>query len=231
MAEPVRAAMASLHNALREPAAGVAAARPVHVVANAYARAIVLPRLVAQLPGAPGAISLKVSDPSTAGSPDVALTIDWAGPFPSIGDRHAVVLRDSLVCVSRRHAVNRASASALDEFLQASHAVVGNDRGGDPVDRALALHEKHRRIAIQVPDFVAAASIAASTDLVAVVPKRLVAWFGVGLDLRVTKMPLVLKDLSLVVSWPRQAGGDPLAMWVKNRLLEAGRDGRAGRKS
>lgn len=231
MAEPVRSAMTSLQHALLEPAESAPIARSLLVAANMYAQSIVLPRVADVISKSLKPMVLAVREP-VPNSPDAALTIDWADAWQrTAANRTALVLRDSLVCIVRRANRSVGTRYTLSGLLEADHVGVGPDRARDAVDSALSLVEKRRRITVQASDFIGAAAIVSETDLVAIIPRRLAELLAQSLGLRILKSPLVLKGQVLQVSWTRRSSADALTMWLKGRVLEAGRKVGRARKS
>lgn len=223
MAEPVRSAMTSLQQALLAPAEQSAPARTLSVAANAYSQVVLLPHVARLVADAPTPMVLSVRD-ADASSPAAALTIDWTDTLAkSAGSRRAVVLRDAYVAVARRSKRDVGTRYALEDFLEADHVAIGAERAHDAVDSALTSLERRRQIAVYAPDFIGAACIASSTALIGVIPRRLAQLLAPSLGLRILKIPLDLKEISLSVSWPGRSADDHLAMWLKGRVLEAGK--------
>jgi len=223
LAEPVRSAMATLRHALSAPGQVRPAIRTVTIAANEYAQAIVLPHVAKTLADAPKPVGLDVVRPERSAT-DVALTIDWTGDrMRPGGPKSATILRDEFVCILRRGHSEVVTKYTLNAFLEAAHVVVGAERARDPVDLALGAVEKERRIGVAVADFSTAAWLVSGSDLVSLVPRRFAALLAPALELRLLKPPLELDGLTLGVFWNRRSSEDQLTMWLKNRILEAGK--------
>ena len=69
-----------------------------------------------------------------------------------------------------------ARAPTLDRYCEMRHLVVSLT--GDPygfVDEALAKKRRSRRVAVTVPNFMMALAVISETDLIAALPRQLVA--------------------------------------------------------
>jgi DNA-binding transcriptional LysR family regulator len=223
MAAPLRAALESVQAALLEPQRAIVARPCVRIAANRYAQALVLPQVAKMIAAMKDRITVSVVD-TPADEPDVPLTIDWADARPPAGGRTAIVVRDTLACVRRRSPADKITKYTVESFTRAEHIAVGEDRAHDRVDFALAALGAWRRIGVHASDYVGAAWIAASTDFIATIPRRLAERLAPGLHLEVFRPPLDVDELALVVSWARRTADERPAMWLKERILEVGRD-------
>ncbi|MGL5928857.1 MAG: LysR substrate-binding domain-containing protein [Dermatophilaceae bacterium] len=152
----------------------------------------------------------------------------------SFGDRTSdlgvePLLDEQLVGVVRRgHPVVRGSRSQVDleTFAALEHVVAtrrGHTRG--PVDRELAGHGLRRSVAVVVPTFTAAVSIAAGSDLTAVAPRRLVDLPGAA-DLIRYRLPLTDPTVQVVQCWHARNSFDPGHRWLRRQVRAAVTTGR-----
>ena len=226
MAEPVSAAIASAQQALSGLASSPTTVPTLSVAANTYAQWLLLPSLADSMPTAPFPFSLEIHRRGPVASGDVGLTIEWRNAGTTrVDDQSALVTRDALVCVVRRGNRSVGDRFPLQSFLDAEHVAIQSDwnRGIDVVDGALAGRGETRRVLVAVPDFVSAAWLVSRTDLVAMVPRRLAELLAPSLGLGILSVPFEVTDLALEISWSRASGDDPVAMWAKRRIVEAGR--------
>jgi DNA-binding transcriptional LysR family regulator len=108
------------------------------------------------------------------GGVDLAFhTADNASP----GLRSRALLQESYVPVGRTGHPALAAAPTLAQFLALEHAITSPDSGGfyGAADAALAALGLARRVVLPVPNFLLLKAVLASTDLVALLPARLVA--------------------------------------------------------
>lgn len=105
------------------------------------------------------------------------------------------------------------------EFLDAPHvAVVGAGALSDPVDDWLAGLGLHRRIAAVVPHYLQALMAVARTDLVAILPSRLIAEYGPKLDVRSIELPI---DQAIDRHWlfsPVERDADAASIWLRDLI-------------
>ncbi len=96
------------------------------------------------------------------------------GGVPARFEARQIYAEDFVIAMRKGHAFGR--RAGLDRFAEMEHLVVSMT--GDPhgfVDAALAEQGRSRRVAPTVPNFMFALAVLADTDLVAALPRRLVA--------------------------------------------------------
>lgn len=84
-------------------------------------------------------------------------------------------------------------------------------------------HRLERDIAVAVPTFVAAAMIAANSDLVAGVPRRLADALKPRLPIQVLALPAPRLAFSMAVVWQQRTDRDPGSRYFRQLLVEAAR--------
>ena len=155
---------------------------------------------------------------------EFARTIDMV---ISIGDAfkgfHRQLLytdRDALAV--RRH--HPAGAKLKRRFLNARHvAAVIRGQNQDLIDGWLRAKGIERRIALVVPGYIEALHVAARTDLVAFVPRRLIAALAKQLSLATVTPPLDPGIDEQFTFYPTRAQMDPGSIWLRKLMLETGR--------
>src|SRR5947208_2888625 len=124
----------------------------------------------------------------------------------------------------RGHPVG-AKLGRRDVFLNARHvAVVIRGQNVDLIDEWLRSKGLERRIALVVPGYIEALHIVARTDLVAFVPGRLIAALAKPLSLMAITPPLDPGIDEQFMFYPTRAQFDPGSIWLRNLMLETGRD-------
>lgn len=197
MADPVRTALRELERALSRPRAAGLLERRVTIAANVYAQCVLLPRVIRLLEESSPGVRLEVRSPD-ATQRDAALTVDWADRGAR-GNSSAIVLRDALVCVTRQ---GYRSASMRSDF----------SRYDQPKFTWRALNQ----------DFIGALCLAAQSELVATVPRRLAEWFAPRLGLQILRPAAKLPDAVLRVAWHHSDANDLAVMSIKSCVLDAG---------
>ncbi|ANH67225.1 LysR family transcriptional regulator [Mitsuaria sp. 7] len=122
----------------------------------------------------------------------------------------------------------RAGHELLDEreldaarYAACAHVVTSRrGRRAGPVDEALAARGLKRRVAVVVPSFRAALSIAAATDLVALVPS---SFFRPDLAqgaLRAMPLPVPTEPITVSQMWHPRLEKDPAHQWLRGMVFE-----------
>jgi DNA-binding transcriptional LysR family regulator len=128
------------------------------------------------------------------------------------------------LAVRRRHpAGNR--LKKRDAFLAARHvAVIIRGQNEDLIDTWLRSKNIERRIALVVPGYIEALHVAARTDLVAFVPRRLIVALSKQLSLATITPPLDPGIDEQFMFYPTRAQMDPGSIWLRRLMLETGRE-------
>jgi DNA-binding transcriptional LysR family regulator len=88
------------------------------------------------------------------------------------------------------------------------------------VDRELGRQGLKRRVLVQVPFFLVAPAIVASTDLVVTLPARLARLASTLQGLRVLPVPLGLAAFSVQQVWHEGRDDDPAVAWLRTQVQE-----------
>ena len=108
---------------------------------------------------------------------------------------------------------------SAEAFLQAGHvAVVGTEFAADPVDDWLGKEGRVRNVVLTVPHYLQALHVVAQSDLIAVVPERLIRQHGEALDLEVTPVPLDVGTFDEYLLHPVTSHADPGSVWLRGML-------------
>jgi DNA-binding transcriptional LysR family regulator len=123
-----------------------------------------------------------------------------------------------------------------DQFNTLRHidillALGGPGIGHRIVDEFLASHGLLRDIAISVPSFAAAAAIAAQTDWVAGMPRRMAAVFLRQMPLTSVAMPVPAVKFRIQLMWHARTHLDAGARFFRSLIVAAVRDGHRFRPS
>jgi DNA-binding transcriptional LysR family regulator len=230
LAGPIRDALDQLGRALGSPEAfdPATAAGPIRIAAVDLAQVLVLPilatRLAERAPGIQLLVSRTASDPAREladGTLDLALGM--VGPEDDL--RREVIGQDPFVCVVRcDHPVLREGLT-LDRFAELPHALVtprAVARGY--VDDALARVGRTRRVAFLTPQLLSAALVVARTDLILTTAARMARIAAGMLPLALVPPPIAIEPYLLTAGWHVRRDADPLHRWVRQQLLEVGRE-------
>src|SRR3954447_23214091 len=166
------------------------------------------------------------------------LTADYARTLDlviSIGDafkgfhRQRLYTDGDALAVRRGHPA-RAKLGQREAFLDARHvAVVIRGQSEDLIDIWLRPKGIERRIALVVPGYIEALHVAARTDLVAFVPRRLIGALAKQLSLAVVALPFDPGIDQQHLFYPTRAQMDPGSIWLRNLMLGIGREMERGK--
>jgi DNA-binding transcriptional LysR family regulator len=179
----------------------------------------------------------------TQAAPNIRIdVVPWRGPaiftaefartidmVISIGDAFKGFHRQLLYTDSDALAVRRshpagAKLKRREAFLNARHvAVVIRGQNEDLIDGWLRVKGIERRIALVVPGYIEALHVTARTDLVAFVPRRLIAALSKQLSLVTVTPPLDPGIDEQFMFYPTRAQMDPGSIWLRKLMLETGR--------
>jgi DNA-binding transcriptional LysR family regulator len=140
------------------------------------------------------------------------------------GFHRQLLYKDSDALAVRRGHPAGARLKQRDAFLKAKHvAVVIRGQGEDLIDDWLRTKGVERQIALVVPGYIEALHVAARTDLVAFVPRRLIAALTKPLSLATVTPPLDPGIDEQFMFYPTRAQMDPGSIWFRNLMIEVGR--------
>lgn len=132
---------------------------------------------------------------------------------------------DTEVVVFRAGQTSARRISRLNAFLSERHvAVVGHGTSGDPVDIWLRQDGHTRRVVLRVPNYLQALQAVSQTSLVAVVPKRFATVWLKPLSLAMARPPINPGEYREQLFFPLRTEQDPASAWLRNLILEIGRD-------
>ncbi|CAN5330635.1 LysR family transcriptional regulator [soil metagenome] len=158
---------------------------------------------------------------------EFARTIDMV---ISIGDAFKGFHRQLLYTDSDALAVRQGHPAGArlknkDTFFEARHvAVVIRGQNEDLIDTWLHTRKLERRIALVVPSYIEALHVAARTDLVAFVPRRLIAALSKQLSLTAIAPPVDPGIDEQFMFYPTRAQMDPGSIWLRTIMLGIGRE-------
>jgi DNA-binding transcriptional LysR family regulator len=148
----------------------------------------------------------------------------------SIGDAFRGFHRQRLYTDSDALAVRRghpagAKLKRREAFLNARHvAVVIRGQSEDLIDAWLRTKGIERRIALVVSGYLEALHVTARTDLVAFVPRRLIAALSKQMSLATVTPPFDPGIDEQFMFYPTRAQMDPGSIWLRSIMLGIGRE-------
>jgi len=227
LAGPVKQILSDV-DALLQPAVfdPLSAHFTLSIAATDYAlQTVVLPFLVqlrAQAPGIRVAIrpvdDERIQSQFERGDLDLALMT----PEAALPDLHARRLFDeTYVCALRDdHPDAGGSSLSLERFCALDHALVSfaGERFWGVTDDALAMVGRRRHVALTLTSFLALAGLLRTTDLLAVLPRRLVEDAS---GLVALEQPVDIPGFTKLAVWHERTHRDPGHRWVRALLFES----------
>lgn len=225
--EPLRLALAALAQAVApSPAFDPASATHTwHIAASDYGEStIVLPALAGLRAAAPGtrlAIHALVPPQLSRRFEQGELDLAFHACDDSVGAlRQRLLFAERYVLAARAGHPRLARRPTLAQFCRLDHAIVSpNGSGFDgPTDVALAALGLSRHVALSVPHFLFLAAALVATDLVAMMPARLVA---ANPALHAVEPPLEVAGFEMRMLWLERVHRDPAHVWLREQLIRA----------
>jgi DNA-binding transcriptional LysR family regulator len=223
--EPLRLALEALGRAV-SPAAPFdpsQAEQTWRVAASDYGEStILLPAMAGLRAAAPGTrlAVLELAPPLVArqaeqGVIDLAFhTMEDAPP----GMRHRLLFKERYVLAGRADHSRLKRRPTLKQFCELEQVIVSPDGGGfhGVTDRTLAQVGLTRRVVLSVPHFLFVIAALARTDLVAMLPERLVRD---NAALRIVAPPVEIPGYEMAMLWNERSHRDPAHQWLREHIV------------
>ncbi|PFH19942.1 LysR family transcriptional regulator [Burkholderia sp. JKS000303] len=222
--EPLREALEAIERAVL-PATPFDPAIATHtwrVAATDYGEStIILPALAALRAAAPGArlavvelVPPRIEKDAEQHGIDLAFHTTEGSPE---GMRRLPLFVERYVLVGRAGHPKLKRRPTLAQFCALEHVIVSPDGGGffGVTDEALAERGVTRRVALSVPHFLFVVSAVAQTDLVAMLPERLVRDAPA---LRVVDAPVEVPGYEMSMLWHERSHRDPAHRWLRETI-------------
>lgn len=151
---------------------------------------------------------------------DLHVGVQGRGP----GMHAEAMLEERLILVAgstRRAPVGRLSLARLNGLRHVTVQMVPNRSFRDPVSAAYERAGIERQVVLAVPTFTAAASVAASSDLVATLPASFVAARGKQLGVHAVKAPVPDQSVSICLCWHQRTQTDPALIALRSLMRQA----------
>ncbi|WP_249673590.1 LysR family transcriptional regulator [Pseudomonas abieticivorans] len=225
--EPLRQALAALEFAVApaSPFDPAQARDTWRVAASDYSEStILLPALNGLRRQAPGTrlavvhvVPARLARQAEQGEVDLAFHTSDDAPA---GLHRRLLFKERYVLAGRAGHPRLSAAPTLAQFCALDHVIVSPDGAGfsGVTDQALAHAGLTRKVALSVPHFLFVLSALASTDLVAMVPARLVRG---NPALQVAEPPVTVPGYEMAMLWPERCHRDPAHQWLREFIAQA----------
>lgn len=222
--EPLRQALAALEQAVApsNPFDPAQASQTWRIAASDYSEfTILLPALASLRKTAPATrlaivqcAPSQVAKKAEQGDIDLAFLSGTEAP-PDL--RRRLMFTERYVLAGRAGHPRLKRRPTLAQFCKLDHVIVSPDGGGfhGVTDTALAERGMKRHVALSVPHFLFLGAALAHTDMVAMVPSRLV---GGNAALQVIEPPLDVPGFDMLILWPERVHRDPAHQWLREHI-------------
>lgn len=231
LALPVRRALDELQRSLEPPQFYPAKAiRIFRIAVDNYAAIVLVARLSARIAKAAPGIGLEFRPSGTLNIPDLLdrSQLDLAiGPFSEDMERFSrrTLLSDSFVALLRRnHEVTSARKLTIEKFAALPHLEISSSRHAtDFIDAALSRAKLSRRITLRAP-FLSAVRILATSDTIAVLPRRIARELTGYRPLALRDLPFASPAVETAMLWPRWLDAQPAHRWLRENVERTAND-------
>ena len=202
----------------------------VAIAASDYAQhAVLIPFVIALRQAAPRVrIALRALDGAAAARQMAAGELDLALMTPDTAPqelRRRVLFADRYVCIARADHPKVRRRLTIEQFCALDHVLVSPRGGGftGAADRVLAANGRARNVVLSAAHFLFVREIVACSDLIALVPERLVR--DRADDLRVLAPPIAVAGFEIAMLWHDRTHGHPGHRWIRDQLAAAAAGG------
>jgi len=135
--------------------------------------------------------------------------------------QHQRLYSGSYVCIMRRGHPLAHGDFTLDDYCGAEHVLMSfSGKAHGLVDEVLARLGRERHIALTVNQFFTVGRVVAYSDLLAVVPRHLIAAIGVTELVIARQTPFDLPPVHVDMLWHERFARDPAHRWIRDMLSD-----------
>lgn len=134
--------------------------------------------------------------------------------------RRRILFTERYVLVGRAGHPHLKNHLTIDQFCELEQVIVSPDGGGfnSITDKMLADRGLSRRVVLSVPHFLYMRSVLVSTDLVGLLPSRLVRDTD---GLQMVAPPIDVPGFEMVMLWHERSHRDPAHRWLRGQIADA----------
>lgn len=186
--------------------------------------AVLMPLAVALRQRAPGVrVAVRHLNPSEVGEQLGNGDIDLAlfTPEPDYSHLRSCRLFDeTYVLIGRRDHPRLKAGLTIDEFVQLEHVIVSPSGGSfrTPIDEALAALGHERRVVLSAASFLFVPEIVSNSDLVALVPRRLLR--SQRNRIKLIDLPWLSEQFCVHLFWHERSHGHAGHRWIRELIVE-----------
>lgn len=139
--------------------------------------------------------------------------------------RHEQLYSGRYVCVMRKNHPLAKDELTIDQYCAANHLLVSfSGRAHGLVDEALAKLGRERRILLTVNQFFTAGRVVATSDLITVLPRHLIAATGMTGSLIAKELPFQMPNVHIDMLWHERDSRSPAHKWLRAHLSGSTRE-------
>ncbi|WP_313064155.1 LysR family transcriptional regulator [Atlantibacter hermannii] len=225
--EPLRQALQALDNAIASPLPFEPAQAHItwRIAASDYSEhSVLLPALAKLRHDAPHCRLALMEVPSTRlgaamehDKLDLAIFTRSGAPLDL---RSRLLFKENYRLVCRRDHPELQQPPDLTQFCQLEHVIVSPDGGGfvGSTDEALAALGLTRKVVMSVPHFSFVSAVLSRTNMVALLPERLVRDDPA---LKILDAPIEITGFDKMMLWPERVHRDPAHQWLRELIARA----------
>lgn len=126
------------------------------------------------------------------------------------------LFQDRFVCALRSDHPRVGRSLTISQFEMESQVAVSTSGTGHSIlEETLAANGIRRRIGLRVPSFLGLGPILASTDLIAILPEQLGAYFAQSGKIKLMPLPVEIPPYFIYQLWHERLMHDPASQWFR----------------
>jgi len=152
------------------------------------------------------------------GAIDVAFTTSDIVPESL---RHTTLYTEHYQLIARKRHPLLNGSPTLAQFCTLDHVLVSPDGGGfkGPTDVLLEARRRKRRVVLSVPHFLLVPELVRNSDMVAMLPSRILEGRTQGLQL--LDAPVQPPCFEMAMSWHERIHADAAHTWLRSQIIQA----------
>ncbi|WP_404394046.1 LysR family transcriptional regulator [Pseudoalteromonas phenolica] len=191
------------------------------ICATDYAQSVILPNLLAKLRSQAPNLKVIVRDieidnlSQLLDSAEVDLVLSFPSFVPSKYPKHVLYTETHQCVISKTHP-KAEHRWTMEEIASHPQLIISPKRANlvGSADTFFKSHGLKRNIVMTVPFFAAAAECIASTDVIALLPSKLLP----NDNLKVLNCQLNLPTFDVITVWHQRSDQDPLNRWIRKQV-------------
>jgi DNA-binding transcriptional LysR family regulator len=154
---------------------------------------------------------------------NIEVAVSVLSKEPPAGIRAMRLKSDQMVCLARKDHPSIQGVLTLESYLKASHVqVVLGSRAYFAVDRELEKIGEKRHVAVNLPNFVPAARVVVSSDLLLTVPRLFAEdMVETAPEIVLHELPFVTREFDYSMIWHERFQHDAAHVWFRGLLRQA----------